>query len=275
MEGQSKNLPSVGILGCGWLGFPFAKTLIELGVHVAGTTTSIDKLGLLGTAKIQASLFNAGADKVPKTILDKEVLIIAFPPKSKSTDGEWYWKAIRDILNQIQSSSIKKVILISSTSVYPETPGEVSEEYELNIRNTGNSGLYLAEKCVLEAKIPAYVLRFGGLTGGNRLLAKHFAGKTNLKNGNFPVNLVHLDDAISILCSFLLTDFETGVFNICSPIHPSKKELYTNDCRRFNLPLPGYSDDENSGKKIFVKKLLDTTGYQFKFPDPLTYNYTI
>ena len=268
------NLQSVGILGCGWLGFPLAKALIELGIQVSGTTTSPEKIGLFENAQIKASLYQAGIDKVPKSVLDQEVLIMAFPPKSKSTDGEWYWRAIQNILNQIQSSSIQKVIMISSTSVYPEIPGEISEEFVLTDQNTGNFSLYQAEKIILENKIPSYVLRLGGLTGSNRLLAKHFAGKTELKNGNYPVNLIHLDDAIGIVSLFIFNNYKTGAYNVCSPIHPLKKELYTHDCQRFSLSLPLYEKNSNSGKEISAKKLLDITGYQFKFPDPMTYNYS-
>ncbi len=273
MKKENTNLSTVGILGCGWLGFPLAKFLVQSGYQVAGTTTSPVKIEIFEDARITGSIFRAGLDEVPMSILNKEILIIAFPPKSKSTDGEWYRKSIQTILCQIRASSIKIVILISSTSVYPEIPAVISEDFELNIDQTSNPGLFLAEKSVLEYHIPTYILRFGGLTGGNRLLAKHFAGKRNLKNGNSPVNLIHIEDAVGILYSFISEDFKPGVYNACSPLHPKKKVLYTKDCERFNLPLPEYEDTKGDGKEISVKKLLEVTKYKFKFPDPETYTY--
>ena len=43
---------NIGILGCGWLGLPLAKKLIEKGYSVNGTTTSSNKLKVLQNAGI-------------------------------------------------------------------------------------------------------------------------------------------------------------------------------------------------------------------------------
>lgn len=37
----------ISILGCGWLGLPLAKSLLEKGFSVKGSTTSIKKIALL------------------------------------------------------------------------------------------------------------------------------------------------------------------------------------------------------------------------------------
>ena len=42
----------ISILGCGWLGFPLAKSLVEKGFSVKGSTTSENKLSILSTAGI-------------------------------------------------------------------------------------------------------------------------------------------------------------------------------------------------------------------------------
>ena len=46
----------ISILGCGWLGFPLAKKLIEIGFEVKGSTTSENKLALLKSNNIEPFL---------------------------------------------------------------------------------------------------------------------------------------------------------------------------------------------------------------------------
>ena len=43
-------MTKISILGCGWLGLPLAKALIENGFSVKGSTTSTDKLTALENA---------------------------------------------------------------------------------------------------------------------------------------------------------------------------------------------------------------------------------
>lgn len=48
----------VSILGCGWLGFPLAKKLIEIGFEVKGSTTTENKLAVLKSNKIAPYLLS-------------------------------------------------------------------------------------------------------------------------------------------------------------------------------------------------------------------------
>ena len=74
----------VSILGCGWLGFPLAKKLIEIDFEVKGSTTSENKLDLLKSNNIEPFLITISEDKITGTIseflYDSEILIINIPP---------------------------------------------------------------------------------------------------------------------------------------------------------------------------------------------------
>ena len=76
---------SIGILGCGWLGFPLAKKLIEDGHTVSGTTTSSDKLEVLeneGITAFQVNLSEKGIQGNIEGFLSHiDTLIIDVPPK--------------------------------------------------------------------------------------------------------------------------------------------------------------------------------------------------
>jgi GNAT superfamily N-acetyltransferase len=103
---------SISLLGCGWLGFPLAQRLIENKFSIKGTTTSKGKLLQLKKANIEGYLLNLDdLDSLDKGFLDSILLIIAIP--SKDHEG------FKQLINNIEKSSIKKVIFISSNSVYP------------------------------------------------------------------------------------------------------------------------------------------------------------
>jgi 3-hydroxyisobutyrate dehydrogenase-like beta-hydroxyacid dehydrogenase len=47
-------MTKISILGCGWLGLPLAKAIVENGFSVKGSTTSTDKLTALENAGINS-----------------------------------------------------------------------------------------------------------------------------------------------------------------------------------------------------------------------------
>ena len=51
----------IGILGCGWLGFPLAEILIKKGFDVKGTSTSLEKVEQLNKIGVKSChfLFNS------------------------------------------------------------------------------------------------------------------------------------------------------------------------------------------------------------------------
>jgi 3-hydroxyisobutyrate dehydrogenase-like beta-hydroxyacid dehydrogenase len=46
-------MKQISILGCGWLGMPLAKSLLEKGFSVKGSTTSFEKISAIESNGIQ------------------------------------------------------------------------------------------------------------------------------------------------------------------------------------------------------------------------------
>ena len=46
-------MKQISILGCGWLGMPLAKSLLEKGFSVKGSTTSLEKISAIQSNGIQ------------------------------------------------------------------------------------------------------------------------------------------------------------------------------------------------------------------------------
>ncbi|HEY9117765.1 MAG TPA: NAD(P)-binding domain-containing protein, partial [Roseivirga sp.] len=114
----------VSVIGCGWLGTPLAEELIQNGHQVLGSTTSANKLNGLRERGIQPILFKL--DPMPigenfNQLFEADLLIINIPPSSRTHPPHFYEEQIKYLKYRLESSLIKKVVFISSTSYYPNT----------------------------------------------------------------------------------------------------------------------------------------------------------
>ena len=134
----------IGILGCGWLGFALAKKLISENYQIKGSTTSTEKIERFNKHNIEHCLLQINEDEIIGEIStflkDLNILIISIPPKSRKNSSSSYLNKIRCLNEEIQKSSIKKIIFISSTSVYGSNQGKVNSNITAN-PNTANGAL--------------------------------------------------------------------------------------------------------------------------------------
>ena len=236
---------SVSIIGCGWLGFPLAKALVKNGFKVKGTTTSKDRIDLLNNEQIKAfyvivSSENVSGD-IKESLTKSNVLVLNIPLGLRKNPQSDYLGLIKNLIPYIEASQIKKVLFISSTSVYrdEETFPEITEETKPN--PSSESGKQLLKTEALLQNNPHFkttVLRFAGLYGDGRHPAKQLSGKTELSNAEAPVNLIHLEDCIQIIQKIIEHDVFGETFNASTEPHPSKQSYYTTVCKLMNLPLP-------------------------------------
>ena len=256
-------------MGCGWLGLPLAKALIKNGYDVHGTTTSKDKLPELEKEGINAYLISLSEEKIAGNIsdflADAEVLIINIPPKLRGGNKENYVKKMQLLLESVKAAKTKKVIFVSSTSVYGNIEGEVTEE-TIPQPNTESGKQLLASEDLFKntSELRTTIIRFGGLIGPDRHPINMLSGRKGLKNGNHPVNLIHLDDCISILSLVIKNNWWGEIFNAVYPLHPAKKEYYHQVAAKKGIILPEYGQKSQiSGKEIDSSRLLYVKKYIF------------
>lgn len=263
---------SISIIGCGWLGTPLAKELIEHSYTVKGSTTSIEKIDNLKAFGIDA-FFVELTDKdvkgaIKASLSGCDILVLNIPPGLRKQPENDFVKQIQLLIPYIEKSSIKKVIFISSTSVYndDESIPTITEESIPNPSSESGKQLLEAEKLLQSnPHFMTTVLRFGGLFGADRHPAKYLSGKSNIKNPNAPVNLIHLEDGIKIIQRIIQKNSWNETFNASTPSHPSKKDYYTSVCREMNLPLPDFDNKSPSiGKCIDSSKLVQLLNYEFQ-----------
>lgn len=263
----------ISILGCGWLGLPLAKSLIEKGFSVKGSTTSVDKVPLLretGIEAFQVEVSESGIKgEIDLLLKNSEILIIDIPPKLRGNSGENFVKKIKRIITSIKKSRIKKVIFISSTAVYNDDYSIVTETTQTKPDTESGKQLLEAEKLFLlnMFDFSTTTIRFGGLIGDNRHPVHHLAGRKSLENPEAAVNLIHQDDCIGIIERIIELDCWNQTFNAVAPFHPTRKEYYTQKAEELNLPLPEFSDSGTSfGKIIQADRIESELNYTFKKP---------
>lgn len=269
----------ISILGCGWLGLPLAKTLVRKGNSVKGSTTSENKLSILEDSGINAFLVSVESDSISKNTADflaeSEILIIDIPPKLKASQNSstllemTFVRKIRNLIPFIEKSTIKKVLFVSSTSVYGDDNAFVTEETVPNPDTESGKQLVLAENLLKEnQKFATTILRFGGLFGEDRHPVKFLAGKENLANPDAPVNLIHLNDCIGVIEEILNQSKWNEVFNAVAPFHPTREEFYSQNAIIMNLPEPKFSTQKSNIKKaISSEKIERVLDYKFKLED--------
>ena len=260
----------ISILGCGWLGFPLAKTLIENKYKVKGSTTSDEKLAVLKNAGIIPFKIALASDKIDgnmKDFLNKsDILIIDIPPKLRKAENESFVDKIQNLIPFIEQSLVKKVVFISSTSVYGEENTLVTEETPTNPETESGKQLVKTEK-LLQANnhFKTTVVRFGGLIGEDRNPTRSLAGKVNLENPNKPINFIDQQDCIGIILKIIETNSWNETFNAVAPFHPARKDYYTQKALELKLTPPEFIEDNNTtGKTILSDKVENILGYKFQ-----------
>jgi nucleoside-diphosphate-sugar epimerase len=266
----------ISILGCGWLGLPLAKALLINGFSVKGSTTSEGKLSTLKSLGINPFLVALDSKNIAGAIEDflngSETLVIDIPPQLRGKNSETsasnekaFVEKIKTLIPYLEKSTIKNVLFVSSTSVYGEVNGTISEETVP--KPDTESGKQLVEVEILLQNNPNFkstILRFGGLIGEDRNPTKFLAGKVNLKNPNTYINFIHQEDCIGIILKIITTNSWNEIFNGVSPFHPTRETYYTQKATELTLPLPQFDHSKPSiGKLILSDKVETVLGYAF------------
>jgi nucleoside-diphosphate-sugar epimerase len=268
------NSGKVSILGCGWLGVPLAKHLQEKRFSVRGSATSPEKCEILAKAGIlsnQVLLSETEAFADDFQFFNCDVLIISIPPRRIAGIERIFPAQIAQLIPLILKHNIRKVIFISSTSVYPEMCQTAREDDELPPDKESGKALLLAESLLNgEKDFKTTHLRFGGLIGADRNPAR-FLMKSERPVANIPVNLIHQDDCIGIIAAIIDQDLWGETLNACCPEHPFKKDFYGKAAVLSGLPEPLISDQKESYKIVDSSKLIRLLNYRFKFKSPMDY----
>lgn len=258
----------LSILGCGWLGFPLAKSLLSNGFIVNGSTTSHNKTSLLEASGIQPfviELKETGLFGDMNGFLENvTTLIIDIPPKLRGEHKENFVLKIQHVIPFIEKSKVENVLFISSTSVFADDNTIVSGNTIPRPETESGIQLLATEKVLQQnTAFRTTILRFSGLIGEDRHPIRSMAGRNNLENPLGPVNLIHQDDCIAIIQKIIALNFWGEAINATAPQHPQRETYYTQKAIASNLPVPTFVSAPASGKTIDANTLIEKLNYTF------------
>ncbi|WP_031528409.1 NAD-dependent epimerase/dehydratase family protein [Dyadobacter crusticola] len=287
MSGEASKVEKkrIGILGCGWLGISLAQRLLAdpITLQIKCSTTSESKLAKFNALGLDGFLldltpgFSADAEKL-NAFFDVDSLVISLPPRSSQNDPGFYAQQVQAVVAAIRVSQVKEVLFISSTSIYPDLNRIVTEDDVTTPEESAYPEMVQAENLItsLRPECTASILRFGGLLGYNRIPGKYVKGKKDMTTGTVPVNYIHRDDGAAIILAMLQQGVSNETFNIVAPLHPTRSEIYIATCAQFGWEAPTFAEGPQVDFKIISNnKLTESYRYNFIYPDPLHFFYSL
>lgn len=256
----------VGIIGLGWLGLPLAKSLLNKGYQVVGSTRS--RPVNLNHERFSHILFDPQKKRLSDVVHfnETEVAVLAFTPSK--ADEKMYARDCVRVLDLLPPAC--KVILLSSSGVYPQREGIFQEsDYPLgSVRTNAVGYAELAVSSILRERLT--VIRLGGLTGPQRYPVTSMANSGKTYASLDPVNLIHLEDAIGLIEHVITHKTWNETINGCSTEHPLKGPFYTEMARKLKITPPLFEAKKQLNRIISNEHSLKI-GYRYLYPDPFDF----
>jgi nucleoside-diphosphate-sugar epimerase len=245
-------------MGCGWLGFPLALELMNKGYKLRGTSTTEKKIAFLkseGIGAYQIALLPNNIEGPVDTFLSHlDILVINIPPGMRKDPSESYIGKMKLLHHRIKDHSVDYILFVSSTSVYGNASGTITEEDTPEPITDSAKHLLQSERLFIEdAQMNTTVVRFGGLIGPERHPVTMLSGRTGLTNGSEAINLIHLNDCIHLISSIIQNSWWNEIFNGVYPDHPAKADYYTQEARLRGIEIPHYTTDNKSSSSKIIK----------------------
>lgn len=264
----------IAIIGAGWLGTPLAK---ELSNHhdVIATRTSEQGVRELAGLGIRGMVCKLGTPcpELKATLGHIDTLVGCFPPGFRQGKGDEYAREWHELVRMARESGVKKIVMVSSTSVYPNEARLMKEDdASLGLAVTHYSFsdkarvLLKAEQYVKDSGLDYAIVRCSGLFGPGRDPAR-FALRLSQVSRRAPANMLHLSDAVGAV-AFAVEQISGEVVNATTPETVSKAEFYQAalDAAHSEVILKDIVDTED--KRICSDKLTHL-GYPFYFTSTL------
>jgi nucleoside-diphosphate-sugar epimerase len=250
-------MDKVSIVGSGWLGLPLAKLLQESSYDVLASFRNTTTRFNLHQENINAIKIDLSTSEIPDTVFNRDILCILIPPSKNDN----YVAVIKKISDNPRVKFLKQVIFISSTSVYEDSPTPKDELSPIK----EDSIVVQAEK-LFEDLPNVCILRFAGLMGENRYLAKYY--KDIVQNSQILVNHIHKEDAIGII-EKIISENILGTYNVCAPLHPTRRQVIEEQCRVLNIKEPQFIENDAQKARIITAKIDKKIFYMYKYPNPI------
>ncbi len=265
----------LAILGCGYVGMAVAWYWHNLNRFVITTTRKPERVADLKTISSKVYLLSPHPD-FSALVNQADTILVAVAPKHGDTYHSTYIETTQKLNAALLHAPAKRrVVYISSTSVYGECEGAKIEETFVNPVATEHMQLLLASEAAVQQAAQwgheILTLRLGEIIGPGREIAariKRHMPKPFPGNGRNWTNIIHIEDIVQAI-EFLQARHATGIYHLVNDLKISRKTLYEILCKKLDLPEPTWDASLSSphlgNKYISNAKLLDL-GYTFIKP---------
>jgi nucleoside-diphosphate-sugar epimerase len=271
------------VIGCGYVGTPLAKRLVELGHEVWGvrrTPESAGELEKIGVKPFAADISQAGAlDALPGNF-DWVVNLVSSDKGGPAEYRQVYLEGNRNLIEWARQHPVKKIVYTSSTSVYAQNDGSSVKETSPAEPATETSQILLeAEKLLLAAApaIPSVILRVAGIYGSDRghLFKQYLKTETKIPGqGARIINMIHRDDLVEVIIAALKNGRAGEIYNVVDDEPVSLLHFYRWLSETLGKWMPPFAPEEEAperkraltSKKVQNRRMKVELGAQLKYP---------
>lgn len=272
---DDKQKAQILVAGCGKLGGDIATLLLEAG-EVYGLRRNPDRVPP-GVAGIGADLSRPEslAGKLPEHL---DIVIYCLTPSSYDEQGyhQAYVTGLENLLAAIGDQPLKRLIFISSTSVFAQNDDSWVDENSPATpdRFTGQKILQ-GESTALNSGQPATVIRFSGIYGPSRqrFLEEVLEGRMNPRPPAPFSNRIHEVDAANAVAwatQKALNNDALEPLYVASDCEPVRLDEVVNWVRAqvpCKAPVEGARLGGRAGSKRCSNQKLLASGFKFRYPD--------
>ncbi len=259
------------IAGCGYVGCALAERLIARGHEVWGIRRTIAQLpgGIRGIAADLAQPLRPDALPAAPEYL---VFTAGASGHTESAYRQAYIGGLRNLLDAVDRSRLKRVLFTSSTAVYAQDDGEwVDEDSPTAPVQFAGRIMLESESLVAACGIPSVALRLGGIygPGRTRLIDSVREGTARIdEDAPRYLNLNHRDDCAGALEHLMFLDGPQPLYLGSDPNPEDRAVILRWIADRLGVPHPPGDPAAMSrgGNKRCSSRRLVESGYTFQWP---------
>jgi nucleoside-diphosphate-sugar epimerase len=258
------------IAGCGDVGLRVAGMLRARGDRVVALRRSVPAQSDPWIEWIAGDLTRPHTlSNLPETITQ----LIYLPTPARRDElayREIFVDGLRHVMQALRSSSLRRVLLVSSSAVYGEHDGAWVDEDTLPSPLGFNGRVLLeAEQWLAAQATPSIVLRLAGLYGPGRsqLFEQLQAGKSHASQTHW-ANRMHVDDAAAAIVHLLNLETPQSLYLGVDDTPLRLSDLYGHIAALLGAPsVPDGAAPSGIGSKRLSNARLRATGFQLRWPD--------
>ena len=270
------------IAGCGYVGTALGSELVKAGHEVWGLRRDLDAARALESVGIRPIVANLLRADTLKELPAVDTVILCQAPSRKNDEyKETYFGSTKTLLSVLPERGIRKMVLISSTSVYSTTDGSWVDEAtdpmsgsHSDAESRENAKVMLAQELLVLASVhPSLVFRLAGIYGPGRNRVKSvLEGNVKPALSDAYMNRIHLYDLVRGI-RLLLDKGVPGEIYLGSDDAPcTHREFYTWVYEKLGVPVPDVGAIHESSlhihganKRVSNKKI-KALGLRLRYP---------